>query len=78
LGWWRSASAFAAVLDPEDGVGKVASMVVVDVPANQLTPIVGRTVQWSPRSGRALLWEGSEGPGTILVPFAEDGNGEAG
>ncbi|SCL14817.1 FtsK/SpoIIIE domain-containing protein [Micromonospora inyonensis] len=78
LGWWRSASAFGALLDPDDGVGKVASVVVVDVPANQLTPIVGRPVQWSPRPGRALLWDGSDGSGTVLVPFATDGDGEAG
>ncbi|GLY25460.1 FtsK/SpoIIIE domain-containing protein [Micromonospora sp. NBRC 101691] len=78
LGWWRSASAFGALLDPEDGVGKVASVLVTDVPASQLTPIVGRSVQWSPRPGRALLWEGPDGPGTVLVPFATDGGGESG
>ncbi|MFE0590935.1 FtsK/SpoIIIE domain-containing protein [Micromonospora echinospora] len=78
LGWWRSASAFGALLDPEDGVGKVASVLVTDVPASQLTPIVGRSVQWSPRPGRALLWEGPDGPGTVLVPFATDGDGESG
>ncbi|SCE99031.1 FtsK/SpoIIIE family protein [Micromonospora echinospora] len=77
LGWWRSASAFGALLDPEDGVGKVASVLVIDVPASQLTPIVGRSVQWSPRPGRALLWEGPDGPGTVLVPFAADGDGES-
>ncbi|MFI6823613.1 FtsK/SpoIIIE domain-containing protein [Micromonospora sp. NPDC050187] len=75
LGWWRSASAFGALLDPEDGVSKVASVVVTDVPASQLTPIVGRTVQWSPRPGRALLWDGPDGPGTVLVPFATDEDG---
>ncbi|MEU4566359.1 FtsK/SpoIIIE domain-containing protein [Micromonospora sp. NPDC023956] len=77
LGWWRSASALGALLDPGDGIDTVASLVVTDVPANQLTPIVGRTVQWSPRPGRALLWDGV-GPGTVLVPFAGDAEEEAG
>jgi hypothetical protein len=73
LGWWRSVSSLGALLDPEDGVGKLATVVVVDVPGGQLAPVLGRGVHWSPRPGRALLCDSPDGPGIVLVPFAEDG-----
>ncbi|MEH1099258.1 FtsK/SpoIIIE domain-containing protein [Micromonospora sp. CPCC 205561] len=73
LGRWRTAPPFAALLEPEGEVEKLAAVAVVDLPGAQLTSVFGRPVQWRPRPGRAVLWDGPGEQGTVLVPFAEEG-----
>ncbi|NJP34082.1 FtsK/SpoIIIE domain-containing protein [Micromonospora thermarum] len=73
LGRWRTVPSFAALLEPEGEVSKVAAVAVVDVPGAQLATVFGRAVEWRPRAGRAVLWDGPGEQGTVLVPFAEDG-----
>ncbi|MEH0841390.1 FtsK/SpoIIIE domain-containing protein [Micromonospora sp. CPCC 205711] len=73
LGWWRTAPPFAALLEPDGEVGKLAAVAVVDMPGAQLTTVFGRPVQWRPRPGRAVLWDGPGDQGTVLVPFADGG-----
>ncbi|MFG1950636.1 FtsK/SpoIIIE domain-containing protein [Micromonospora sp. NPDC048830] len=74
LGWWRTVPPFvAAVSQPGDEVGKLAAVVAVDVPGTQLAPLFGHPVQWRPRPGRAMLWDGPAESGILLVPFAEPG-----
>lgn len=70
LGWWRTVPAFTAVARPEDDLDKLAAVVAVDVPAAQLTALFGHPVQWRPRPGRAMLWDGPAERGVPLVPFA--------
>ncbi|MFF5174089.1 FtsK/SpoIIIE domain-containing protein [Micromonospora sp. NPDC000089] len=72
LGWWRTVPPFAALLGPDDEVGKLAAVAVVDTPGAQLTAVFGRPVQWRPRAGRAVLWDGPGDRGTVLVPFADE------
>ncbi|TWH66990.1 FtsK/SpoIIIE family protein [Micromonospora olivasterospora] len=77
LGWWRTVPPFAAaVTQPEQQVGKLAAVVAVDVPGAQLATLFGHPVQWRPRRGRALLWDGTAESGTVFVPFAEPGEEE--
>ncbi|MEU6074964.1 FtsK/SpoIIIE domain-containing protein [Micromonospora sp. NPDC047074] len=73
LGRWRTVPSFAALLEPGDEVDKLAAVAVVDLPGAQLTSVFGRPVQWRPRPGRAVLWDGPGEQGTVLVPFAEEG-----
>ncbi|MEH0969802.1 FtsK/SpoIIIE domain-containing protein [Micromonospora sp. CPCC 205546] len=73
LGRWRTVPSFAALLDPEGEVDKLAAVAVVDLPGAQLASVFGRQVQWRPRPGRAVLWDGPGEQGTVLVPFAEEG-----
>ncbi|MDO3703687.1 FtsK/SpoIIIE domain-containing protein [Micromonospora sp. C28SCA-DRY-2] len=76
LGWWRAVPPFAALLEPADGeVDKLAAVAVVDVPGSQLAPVFGRPVDWRPRPGRAVLWDGPGERGTVLIPFASEGVG---
>ncbi|PZF97890.1 FtsK/SpoIIIE domain-containing protein [Micromonospora deserti] len=73
LGRWRTVPSFAVLLEPEGEVDKLAAVAVVDVPGVQLAPVFGRPVEWRPRPGRAVLWDGPGERGTVLVPFAEEG-----
>ncbi|MGC5334423.1 FtsK/SpoIIIE domain-containing protein [Micromonospora sp. DT62] len=73
LGRWRTVPSFAALLEPEGEVDKLAAVAVVDLPGAQLTSVFGRQVQWRPRPGRAVLWDGPGEQGTVLVPFGEEG-----
>ena len=72
LGWWRAVPPFAALLEPEGEVDKLAAVAVLDVPAAQLAAVFGRPVEWRPRPGRAVLWDGPGERGTVLVPFADE------
>ncbi|WBB66033.1 FtsK/SpoIIIE domain-containing protein [Micromonospora sp. WMMD812] len=72
LGWWRVVPPFAALLGPEDAVDKLAAVAAVDVPGAQLAAVFHRPVEWRPRPGRAVLWDGPDEQGLVLVPFAEE------
>jgi hypothetical protein len=76
LAWWRSVPPFAALAEPEDEIGKLAAVVAVDVPGAQLATLFGHPVQWRPRAGRAMLWDGCEEQGVLFVPFAGPGEEE--
>ncbi|WP_076467139.1 FtsK/SpoIIIE domain-containing protein [Micromonospora avicenniae] len=72
LGWWRVVPPFAALLEPEDAVDKLAAVAAVGVPGAQLVSVFHRPVEWRPRPGRAVLWDGPDEQGVVLVPFAEE------
>jgi S-DNA-T family DNA segregation ATPase FtsK/SpoIIIE len=72
LGWWRAVPPFAALLEPDGEVDKLAAVAVLDVPSTQLAAVFGRPVEWRPRPGRAVLWDGPDERGTVLVPFADE------
>lgn len=72
LGWWRAVPPFAALLEPDGEVGKLAAVAVLDVPAAQLAAVFGRSVEWRARPDRAVLWDGPDERGTVLVPFADE------
>ncbi|MFI6272707.1 FtsK/SpoIIIE domain-containing protein [Micromonospora zamorensis] len=72
LGWWRAVPPFAALFEPAGEVDKLAAVVVLDVPVAQLTPVFGRPVEWRARPDRAVLWDGPDERGRVLVPFADE------
>ncbi|MDG4806637.1 FtsK/SpoIIIE domain-containing protein [Micromonospora sp. WMMD1120] len=72
LGWWRAVPPFAALLEPAGEVDKLSAVVVLDVPVAQLGAVFGRPVEWHARPDRAVLWDGPDERGTILVPFADE------
>ncbi|MEU8125685.1 FtsK/SpoIIIE domain-containing protein [Micromonospora sp. NPDC049049] len=71
LGWWRAVPPFAALFEPAGEVDKLAAVAVLDVPVAQLTAVFGRPVEWQVRPDRAVLWDGPDERGTVLVPFAD-------
>ncbi|MBQ0891960.1 cell division protein FtsK [Micromonospora sp. U56] len=71
LGWWRTVPPFAALLEPDGEVDKLAAVAAVDVPGAMLGAVFGRPVEWRPRPGRVVLWDGPGERGTVLVPFAD-------
>ncbi|MER5457831.1 FtsK/SpoIIIE domain-containing protein [Micromonospora sp. NPDC002389] len=79
LGWWRTVPSFAALLGPEETVDKLTAVAVAGVPGAQLTPVFGRPVEWRPRPGRVVLWDGPAERGLVLVPYdvPDDVDGEA-
>ncbi|TDB72591.1 FtsK/SpoIIIE domain-containing protein [Micromonospora sp. KC723] len=77
LGWWRAVPPFAALLEPEGAVDKLAAVVVVDVPGAMLGGVFGRPVEWRPRPGRAVLFDSPGERGVVLVPYAADGQGRS-
>ncbi|WP_167946724.1 FtsK/SpoIIIE domain-containing protein [Micromonospora profundi] len=72
LGWWRAVPPFAALLEPDGEVDKLAAVAVLDVPAAQLAAVFGRPVEWRTRPDRVTLWDGPGDRGTVLVPFADE------
>jgi hypothetical protein len=72
LGWWRAVPPFAALFEPAGEVDKLAAVAVLDVPVAQLTAVFGRPVEWQVRPDRAVLWDGPDERGTVLVPFADE------
>ncbi|MEU5906296.1 FtsK/SpoIIIE domain-containing protein [Micromonospora sp. NPDC047467] len=72
LGWWRAVPPFAALLEPEGEVDKLAAVAVLDVPTAQLAAVFGRPVEWRSRPDRVTLWDGPDERGTVLVPFADE------
>ena len=78
LGWWRSVPPFAGLLGPEGEVDKLTAVAVPTCRARSLRRSSGRPVQWRPRPGRAVLWDGPDDRGTVLVPFADGGQPTAG
>ncbi|MET8232861.1 FtsK/SpoIIIE domain-containing protein [Micromonospora sp. NPDC005298] len=72
LGWWRAVPPFAALLEPDGEVDKLAAVAVLDVPTAQLSAVFGRPVEWRGRPDRAVLWDGPDERGTVLVPFADE------
>ncbi|MET8526936.1 FtsK/SpoIIIE domain-containing protein [Micromonospora sp. NPDC005172] len=72
LGWWRAVPPFAALLEPDGDVDKLAAVVVLDVPAAQLAAVFGRPIQWRAHPDRATLWDGPDERGTVLIPFADE------
>ncbi|MGC4858977.1 FtsK/SpoIIIE domain-containing protein [Micromonospora sp. DT41] len=72
LGWWRAVPPFAALLEPDGEVDKLAAVAVLDVPPAQLAAVFGRPVEWRARPDRVTLWDGPGDRGTVLVPFADE------
>ena len=70
LSWWRDPRRFAA----ETGVGdEVAGLLFLNVPATEVSAMIGRAVEWQPRPNRALLHDRHVDRTVTLVPFLDPG-----
>ncbi|HEX4224892.1 MAG TPA: FtsK/SpoIIIE domain-containing protein, partial [Pseudonocardiaceae bacterium] len=56
LGWWRGAARLKATL-PIGSVDDVGSWVAFDVQGQELQPLAGQLVSWSPRAARGLFFD---------------------
>jgi DNA segregation ATPase FtsK/SpoIIIE and related proteins len=81
ISWWRAASRFAARLAAGSNPGSrsrsaegceppIDNLVFLDVPEREVEMVLGRTVPWRPRPGRALLYDRRTERATLIVPFA--------
>lgn len=69
LSWWRGLRRFTDEVGPaarED----VAGLVFLNVPASDVTLLLGRPVDWQPRENRALLHDRHTDRTAVIVPFA--------
>jgi DNA segregation ATPase FtsK/SpoIIIE, S-DNA-T family len=68
LSWWRGVRRFTEIVGP-DAREDVAGLVLLDVPANDATVLLGQPIEWRPRSNRALFYDHHADRGTVIVPF---------
>jgi hypothetical protein len=73
LGWWRILRRFTVDLGP-NGAGDLACMVALNLPANEIGSLVGEyTLEWQPRTNRALLLDRHDQRRTLIVPYVRPG-----
>ena len=70
LGWWRGAARLKATL-PIGSVDDVGSWVAFDVQGQELQPLAGQMVNWSPRAARGLFFDRyTHSRPQVIIPFA--------
>ncbi|TQM15084.1 FtsK/SpoIIIE domain-containing protein [Pseudonocardia kunmingensis] len=75
LGWWRSPARLKALLTMGASPDDVGAWVALDVQGSELQPLVpGMMIPWSPRPGRALLFDRAQHaqPEVVIVPSLEE------
>lgn len=68
LSWWREVRRLTEVLGRDDA-DEIGGLVFLDVPADDVSLLLGHPVEWQPRSNRALLHDRTTGRTTTIVPF---------
>jgi DNA segregation ATPase FtsK/SpoIIIE, S-DNA-T family len=76
LSWWRGLRRFNEEVGGSSGREDVAGLVFLNVPATDVSLMVGRPVDWHPRPNRALLHDRHADRTTVFVPFAHPGSDE--
>ncbi|GEL18274.1 FtsK/SpoIIIE domain-containing protein [Pseudonocardia asaccharolytica] len=74
LGWWRSAQRLRALLTMAASADDLGAWVGLDVQGSELGALApGMLVSWSPRPGRALLFDRAQHarPEVVIVPSLE-------
>jgi len=66
LGWWRSPRRFA-----EEAGDDVGCLLFTNVPAPDVSLLLGQPVDWQPRPNRALLHDRHAGRTVVIVPFGQ-------
>lgn len=69
LSWWRGLRRFSEAIGGGAGREDVAGMVFLNVPATDVSLLLGEPVDWHPRPNRALLHDRHAGRTTVIVPF---------
>jgi len=70
LSWWRQPQRLSEELDGP-AREEIAGMLFLDVPGPEVGLLLGRPVDWRPRPGRALLWDGRTDRTKLVVPFSD-------
>ena len=76
LSWWRGLRRFNEEVGGSAGREDVAGLVFLNVPATDVSLLLGRPVDWQPRPNRALLHDRHADRTTVFVPFAHPGSDE--
>lgn len=69
LSWWRGLRRFTEAIGGSAAREDVAGLVFLNVPASDVSLLLGETVDWQPRPNRALLHDRHAGRTTVIVPF---------
>jgi len=74
LGWWRGLRRFTDDLGGTQNREDVACLVVLNVPGSEIGGFLGdHTIEWHPRTNRALAVDRHEGTVRLCVPFVAPG-----
>ncbi|MEV0649860.1 FtsK/SpoIIIE domain-containing protein [Phytomonospora sp. NPDC050363] len=74
LGWWRGLRRFTDDLGGAHNREDVACLVVLNVPGSEIGGFLGdHTLEWRPRTNRALAVDRHEGTVRLCVPFVAPG-----
>ncbi|MEV0267572.1 FtsK/SpoIIIE domain-containing protein [Hamadaea sp. NPDC050747] len=69
LGWWRQLRRFSEDVGFSTGREDVAGLVFLNVPGPEVALMLGESIQWEPRPGRALVHDRHTGLTAVMVPF---------
>ena len=73
LGWWRVLRRFTDDIGGSLAREDVACLLFTNVPAGDVSLLIGQPVDWQPRPYRALLHDRHAGRTTVIVPFIHSG-----
>ncbi len=71
LSWWRGVRRFGEETGGSMGREDVAGLLFLNVPQTEVTLMLGRPVDWHPRTNRALLHDRHTDRTVTVVPFAD-------
>ena len=77
LSWWRGLRRFAEETGGVTGREDVAGLVFLNVPSQDVTLMLGRSLDWQPRENRALLHDRHADRTVTIVPFVRPESDEA-
>ncbi|HEX6970448.1 MAG TPA: FtsK/SpoIIIE domain-containing protein [Micromonosporaceae bacterium] len=69
LSWWRGVRRFSEATGGGFGREDVAGLIFLNVPATDVSLLLGEPVDWRPRPNRALLHDRHANRSTVIVPF---------
>ena len=69
LSWWRGVRRFTEDTGGSAAREDVAGLVFLNVPATDVSLLIGQPVDWQPRPNRALLHDRHTDRTTVFVPF---------
>ncbi|MFI5493336.1 FtsK/SpoIIIE domain-containing protein [Actinoplanes sp. NPDC051859] len=70
LSWWRGVRRFSDETGGSAGREDVAGLVFLNVPQQEVSLMLGQSVDWQPRENRALLHDRHADRTVTIVPFA--------
>lgn len=78
IGWWRGLSRFTEHTGGSSGREDVAGLVFLNLPAGDVSLLVGAPVEWQARPNRGLFYDRHTGQTSVIVPFVRRVKGNGG